>query len=43
MVEINPREYLNFAKEWISMGSKVIGGCCTTTPEHIRLISEIRS
>ena len=43
MVEINPREYLNFAKEWVSMGSKVIGGCCTTTPEHIRLISEIRS
>jgi|TARA_Y100001949_G_C15930262_1_gene305310 S-methylmethionine-dependent homocysteine/selenocysteine methylase len=41
--EITPREYADFAKEWISMGCKVIGGCCTTTPEHIRLIAELRS
>ena len=43
MVEITPGEYLNFVKEWISMGSKVIGGCCTTTPEHIRLIADLKS
>ena len=39
MVEITPEEYLNFAKEWISMGCKVIGGCCTTTSEHIKPVS----
>ena len=42
MAEISPEEYLNFAKEWISMGSKVIGGCCTTTSEHIKLIADVR-
>ena len=41
--EITPNEYANFAREWLSMGCKVIGGCCTTTPEHIRLIAELRS
>ena len=43
MVEITPDEYFNFAKEWISMGSKVVGGCCTTTPEHIKLIAALKS
>jgi S-methylmethionine-dependent homocysteine/selenocysteine methylase len=38
--EISALEYSTFAKTWIDMGSKVIGGCCGTTPEHIRMILE---
>lgn len=41
-IPITPVEYANFAKEWMAMGCKVIGGCCSTTPEHIRMIAELR-
>jgi|TARA_B110000259_G_C14023563_1_gene403909 predicted Zn-dependent protease len=35
--------YANFAKEWMTMGCKVIGGCCSTTPEHIRMLAELKA
>jgi S-methylmethionine-dependent homocysteine/selenocysteine methylase len=41
--DITPKEYADFAKKWIEMGCKVIGGCCTTTPEHIKLIADLRT
>ena len=41
--DITPEEYADFAKKWIAMGCKVIGGCCTTTPEHIKLIADLRN
>jgi S-methylmethionine-dependent homocysteine/selenocysteine methylase len=41
--DITPEEYADFAKKWIAMGCKVIGGCCTTTPEHIKLIADLRT
>jgi homocysteine S-methyltransferase len=28
------------AKEWYAAGAQIIGGCCRTTPEHIRVIAE---
>jgi homocysteine S-methyltransferase len=30
----------SFVPELIKEGAKIIGGCCGTTPEHIRLIRE---
>ena len=33
-----PEEMASFVPELIKKGAKVIGGCCGTTPEHIRLI-----
>ena len=35
-----PEEFLGRAKRYISMGVSIMGGCCGTTPEHIRLLSE---
>jgi homocysteine S-methyltransferase len=29
-------DYTAQAREWFNAGAKVIGGCCRTTPEHIR-------
>jgi S-methylmethionine-dependent homocysteine/selenocysteine methylase len=26
--------YAAFAREWLSLGARIIGGCCGTTPEH---------
>lgn len=37
---ISPQEYLNYAKKWRKMGASIIGGCCGTTPEHIKVLRE---
>ena len=37
----SPEEMSRFVPELIDAGAKVIGGCCGTTPEHIRLIAKI--
>ena len=33
-------EYAKEAKIWIDEGAYVVGGCCTTRPEHIRKIAD---
>lgn len=37
---ITPDKYLDFAKGWIKVGVQVIGGCCGTSPEYIKLLSQ---
>ncbi len=38
--EVPPAKYLDAAREWKRLGAKVIGGCCGTTPDHIRALRE---
>ncbi len=33
--DLNPKEYANFAKDWINSGATLIGGCCEVGPAHI--------
>ena len=40
--EINPQTYAEFAKEWLSMGATILGGCCEIGPEHIAEIYNLR-
>lgn len=35
-----PAYFADFAREAASLGAVIIGGCCGTTPEHIRAIAE---
>lgn len=37
---ISPENYLETAKSWVEAGARLIGGCCGTGPEHIRLLYE---
>ena len=37
---ITAEEYATEAKIWIDEGAYVIGGCCTTRPEHIKRIAD---
>ncbi len=37
---VPPARYLKAAREWKKMGAQVIGGCCGTTPEHIRALRD---
>ena len=34
--EIGPAAYAALAREWREEGAQIVGGCCGTTPEHIR-------
>jgi S-methylmethionine-dependent homocysteine/selenocysteine methylase len=39
--EYPPAKYLGFARRWIGMGARVIGGCCGTTPDHIQALKTL--
>lgn len=34
--DLGPEAYAAFAERWIDAGATIIGGCCETTPAHIR-------
>ena len=38
---IGAEEFASLMKEIVGMGVQVIGGCCGTTHEHLRLVSEV--
>jgi len=35
-----PHRYADFARTWVDQGATLIGTCCGTGPEHIRVLSE---
>ncbi|MFQ5983965.1 MAG: homocysteine S-methyltransferase family protein [Alphaproteobacteria bacterium] len=37
---IAPEDFVAEAQRWVEMGVRVVGGCCGTGPEHIRLLKE---
>jgi S-methylmethionine-dependent homocysteine/selenocysteine methylase len=37
--DVDPAEYARLAREWREEGAQIVGGCCGTTPEHIRAAS----
>ena len=36
---MSPEEYLAYASEWAKLGARAIGGCCGTTPDHIKALA----
>ena len=36
----NPKEMAMYAEKFIRLGVNIIGGCCGTTPLHIKMISD---
>ena len=37
---LQPEEMAKWGKELVRAGASIIGGCCGTTPEHIRVLAE---
>ncbi len=35
-----PEEFLERIKEYVSKGVNIVGGCCGTTPRHIKVVSD---
>ena len=40
---IKPIELKKKAHQWIKEGAQIIGGCCGTSPNHIKALSELKS
>jgi homocysteine S-methyltransferase len=38
---LTPAELAAQAREWIAAGAQIIGGCCGTTPDHIRALASL--
>jgi homocysteine S-methyltransferase len=36
----SPEYFASFAAEAVALGARIVGGCCGTSPEHIRAIAE---
>jgi homocysteine S-methyltransferase len=36
----DPASYGAMAREWFRAGAQIVGGCCRTRPEHVRLVAE---
>ena len=39
--DITPEQMANNVPEWIAAGARIIGGCCGTTPEHLKAMATI--
>ena len=40
--DISPSKYLEEAKNWVSNGAQIIGGCCGVGPDKISAISVLK-
>ena len=38
-----PEELAAQARDWLACGAQIVGGCCGTTPEHIRALAGVAS
>jgi S-methylmethionine-dependent homocysteine/selenocysteine methylase len=38
---VNPHRHARYAERWLAAGARLIGGCCGTTPEHIRRLADV--
>ena len=39
--DVEPQEFAEFMKKIVEMGASLVGGCCGTTPEHIRAMTKL--
>jgi len=37
---MGPEDMAGFAKKYVALGAKIVGGCCGSTPEHIAAIAK---
>jgi methionine synthase I (cobalamin-dependent) len=37
---MSPDDMAAFAKKYVALGVKIVGGCCGSTPEHIAAIAK---
>ena len=38
--DMTPADMATFAKKYIALGARIVGGCCGNTPEHVAAIAK---
>ena len=38
--DATPEDMAEYARKFVALGARVVGGCCGSTPEHIKAIAE---
>jgi len=38
---VTPENFAEYAKKFVNLGARIIGGCCGTTPDYIKLLRNI--
>jgi 5-methyltetrahydrofolate--homocysteine methyltransferase len=38
--DVTPEEMADYAKRFVALGARVVGGCCGSTPEHVAAIAK---
>jgi len=38
--DMTPEDMSAYTKKYISIGARVVGGCCGSTPEHVAAIAK---
>lgn len=38
--DMSPEDMANYAKKYVELGARVVGGCCGNTPEHVAAIAK---
>ena len=39
--DATPTEYAEYARTWLESGASIVGGCCGTTPAHVRAVARL--
>ena len=40
MYDATPEDMAEYARKFVALGARVVGGCCGSTPDHIRAIAQ---
>ncbi len=40
LFDMGPEEFASFTKKFVLAGANMLGGCCGTTPEHIKMLNK---
>ena len=38
--DMTPEDMANFARKYVALGARIVGGCCGSTPEHVAAIAK---
>jgi S-methylmethionine-dependent homocysteine/selenocysteine methylase len=41
--DISPPDYLEWARDWVARGARIVGGCCGIGPEHIAALRSLNA
>ncbi len=41
--DVSPRDYLEWARDWVARGAGIVGGCCGIGPEHIAALRSLNA